>query len=113
MFSILYRILDVVIGTLVLVITFMMGMLMNIYQSQRLVEFGLLQAIGYTKKQLFARVFAETAIVIRSIDETLTPPRSYTSCGNCVGAPISRPSPVGRAVQFCGSSVRCGMNGAS
>lgn len=64
MFSILYRILDVVIGTLVLVITFMMGMQMNIYQSQRLVEFGLLQAIGYTKRQLFSRVFTETAIVI-------------------------------------------------
>lgn len=64
MFSILYRILDVVIGTLVLVITFMMGMLMNIYQSQRLIEFGLLQAIGYTKRQLFRRVFIETTIVI-------------------------------------------------
>ncbi len=64
MFKILYRILDVVIGTLVLVITFMMGMLMNIYQSQRLVEFGLLQAIGYTKKQLLARVFAETGWVL-------------------------------------------------
>ncbi|MCC7434079.1 MAG: ABC transporter permease [Methanoregulaceae archaeon] len=66
MFSILYRILDVVIGTLVLVITFMMGMQMNIYQSQRLVEFGLLQAIGYTKRQLIQRVFLETAIVIVS-----------------------------------------------
>lgn len=66
MFSILYRILDVVIGTLVLVITFMMGMQMNIYQSQRLVEFGLLQAIGYTKRQLIRRVFMETAIVIVS-----------------------------------------------
>ncbi len=64
MFRILYRILDVVIGTLVLVITFMMGMLMNIYQSQRLVEFGLLQAIGYTKRQLLRRVFSETALVL-------------------------------------------------
>lgn len=64
MFSILYRILDVVIGTLVLVITFMMAMQMNIYQSQRLVEFGLLQAIGYTKRQLFMRVLAETTLVI-------------------------------------------------
>lgn len=64
MFAILYRILDVVIGTLVLVITFMMGMLMNIYQSQRLVEFGLLQAIGYTKRQLLGRVLAETAWVL-------------------------------------------------
>lgn len=64
MFSILYRILDVVIGTLVLVITFMMGMLMNIYQSQRLVEFGLLQAIGFTKQGLLKRVLAETTIVL-------------------------------------------------
>lgn len=64
MFATLYKILNVVIGTLVLVITFMMGMLMNIYQSQRLVEFGLLQAIGYTKKQLLTRVIIESAAVI-------------------------------------------------
>lgn len=64
MFSILYRILDVVIGTLVLVITIMMGMLMNIYQSQRLVEFGLLQALGYTKRQLLKRVTIEALLVI-------------------------------------------------
>ncbi len=64
MFSILYRVLDVVIGTLVLVITIMMGMLMNIYQSQRLVEFGLLQAIGFTKQGLLKRVLAETVIVL-------------------------------------------------
>lgn len=63
-FNILYRILDVVIGLLVLVIAFMMGMLMNIYQSQRLVEFGLLQAIGYTKRQLLRRVFTETGWVL-------------------------------------------------
>ena len=44
--------------------TFMMGMLMNIYQSQRLVEFGLLQAIGYTKKQLLRRVFREIVYVL-------------------------------------------------
>jgi ABC-type lipoprotein release transport system permease subunit len=64
MFKILYRILDVVIGTLVLVITIMMGMLMNIYQSQRLVEFGLLQALGYTKRQLLRRVTLESLLVI-------------------------------------------------
>lgn len=62
-FSILYKILDVVIGILVVVVTFMMGMLMNIYQSQRLVEFGLLQAIGYTKRQLLQRVLRETVYV--------------------------------------------------
>jgi ABC-type lipoprotein release transport system permease subunit len=64
MFGILYRILDVIILTLVFVLTLLMGMLMNIYQSQRLVEFGLLQAIGYTKKQLLRRVFAESVLVI-------------------------------------------------
>jgi ABC-type lipoprotein release transport system permease subunit len=64
MFSILYQILNVVIGMLVLVITGMMGMLMNIYLSQRIVEFGLLQAIGYTKRQLLHRVFRETAAVL-------------------------------------------------
>ena len=64
MFNTLFSILDVVIFTLALVITFMMGMLMNIYQSQRLVEFGLLQAIGYTRSQMLWKVFAETAIVI-------------------------------------------------
>lgn len=64
MFKILFKILDAVIAILVLVISIMMGMLMNIYQSQRLVEFGLLQAIGYTKAQLFKRVFTESVIVI-------------------------------------------------
>ena len=64
MFGTLYMILNVVIGVLALVITFMMGMLMNIYQSQRLVEFGLLQAIGYTKKQLLRRVLMESVSVI-------------------------------------------------
>lgn len=64
MFDILYKVLNVVIGTLVLVITVMMGMLMNIYLSQRIVEFGLLQAIGYTKKELIGRVVRETTAVL-------------------------------------------------
>jgi len=64
MFDTLYKILNLVIGVLVLVITVMMGMLMNIYQSQRLVEFGLLQAIGYTRAQLLGRMLRETALVI-------------------------------------------------
>lgn len=63
-FKTLYAILDVVISVLVLVITIMMGMLINIYQSQRLVEFGLLQAIGYTKRQLLKRVLRETLWVL-------------------------------------------------
>ena len=64
MFGILYRILDVVIGTLVAVITLMMGMLINIYQSQRIVEFGLLQALGYTKRQLLKRALVEIFVVL-------------------------------------------------
>lgn len=64
MFKILYTILNVVIGMLVIVITLMMAMLMNIYQSQRLQEFGLLQALGYTKQGLLKRVLAETALVV-------------------------------------------------
>ncbi|HWA83809.1 MAG TPA: ABC transporter permease [Fimbriimonadaceae bacterium] len=64
MFETLFAILNVVIALLVIVITVMMGMLINIYLSQRLVEFGLLQALGYTKRQLFRRVFKESAIVV-------------------------------------------------
>ncbi len=64
MFHTLFAILNVVITLLVIVITVMMGMLINIYQSQRLVEFGLLQALGYTKKQLLKRVLKESAVVV-------------------------------------------------
>lgn len=64
MFKTLFQILNVVVAALALVITFMMGLLMNIYQSQRLVEFGLLQAIGYTKRQLLKRVIAEAVAVV-------------------------------------------------
>lgn len=64
MFSMLYRILNVVIGMLVLVITFMMALLMNIYQTQRMQEFGLLQALGYTKRKLLRRTIVESLIVL-------------------------------------------------
>ncbi|MFM9871869.1 MAG: ABC transporter permease [Fimbriimonadaceae bacterium] len=64
MFNILYQILNVVIGTLVIVITLMMGMLINIFLSQRVQEFGLLQALGYTKKSLLNRVLLETTIFV-------------------------------------------------
>ncbi|MBV6458229.1 MAG: hypothetical protein HONBIEJF_01354 [Fimbriimonadaceae bacterium] len=64
MFDILYKILNVVIGTLVLVITLMMVMLINIYQVQRMQEFGLLQALGYTKRQLLQRVWRENLVVV-------------------------------------------------
>lgn len=64
MFSILYQILNVIIGTLVVVITLMMGMLMNIHLGQRVQEFGLLQALGYTRRQLLKRVVVETLIFV-------------------------------------------------
>ncbi|MBA4292169.1 hypothetical protein C0431_04295 [bacterium] len=64
MFTILYQILNVVIGTLVVVITLMMGMLINIFLSQRVQEFGLLQALGYTKRGLLRRVLVETTIFV-------------------------------------------------
>jgi ABC-type lipoprotein release transport system permease subunit len=64
MFVTLYKILNVIIGTLVVVLAFLMGMLINIYQTQRLVEFGLLQALGYTKKRILRRVLTENVLVI-------------------------------------------------
>jgi ABC-type lipoprotein release transport system permease subunit len=64
MFAILYKILNVVIFILVVVITIMMGMLINIYQSQRVPEFGLLQALGFPKSKLLGRVMAETVMVV-------------------------------------------------
>ncbi len=64
MFNILYQILNVVIATLVIVITLMMGMLINIFLSQRVQEFGLLQALGYTKQALVSRVVVETTAFI-------------------------------------------------
>jgi putative ABC transport system permease protein/lipoprotein-releasing system permease protein len=64
MFAILYTILNIVIGTVVITIGIMMGLLMHIYQSHRLVEFGLLQAIGYTRRGLVLRALRETTIVV-------------------------------------------------
>lgn len=64
MFTTLYKILNVVIGTLVMVITLMMGMLINIYQGQRTVEYGLLQAIGYNRRQLLRRSMVEALLVV-------------------------------------------------
>lgn len=64
MFSTLFAILNVIISLLVILITVMMGMLINIYMSQRLVEFGLLQALGYTKRQLLVRVIKESGAVV-------------------------------------------------
>jgi hypothetical protein len=64
MFETLFAIIDVVIGMLVLMISMMMAMLVNIYQAQRMVEFGLLQAIGYTRKQLVVRSIVENVVIV-------------------------------------------------
>lgn len=64
MFNILYQILNVVIGTLVVVITVMMAMLINIYLGQRVQEFGLLQALGYPRRKILSRVMTEVGIVV-------------------------------------------------
>lgn len=64
MFQTLFKILDVVIATLVLVVTVMTGMIINIYQAQRLIEFGLLQAIGHAKKRLLARSLIEASTLV-------------------------------------------------
>lgn len=63
-FRILYRILDVVVGLLVAVVTLMVALLISIHQAQRIQEFGLLQAIGYTRRAILGRVLAESALVI-------------------------------------------------
>jgi ABC-type lipoprotein release transport system permease subunit len=63
-FRILFRILNLVIGLLVTVITIMMAMLINIYLSQRTVEFGLLQAIGLVKSHLVRRAIKEAYLIV-------------------------------------------------
>jgi putative ABC transport system permease protein/lipoprotein-releasing system permease protein len=63
-FRTLFKILNVVVGLLVVVIAIMMAMLVNIYLTQRIVEFGLLQAIGITKSQLTWRAIKEVSLVV-------------------------------------------------
>lgn len=60
----LFQILNIVIGLLVLVITIMMGMMISIYLSQRIAEFGLLQAIGFTRSKLIRRAVLESVIMV-------------------------------------------------
>ncbi|MCX7800975.1 MAG: ABC transporter permease [Fimbriimonadales bacterium] len=64
MFKILYAILNVVIAILVSVIALMVAMLMNIHQAQRLVEFGLLQALGHTRRRLLLRSLTEASVLV-------------------------------------------------
>ncbi len=59
----LYLIMGVVTAAVIFAITLMSGMLANIYFTQRLSEFGVLAAIGYSRPSLIGRVLAETALL--------------------------------------------------
>jgi ABC-type lipoprotein release transport system permease subunit len=60
----LYLITGIVVTVISIMLAIMMGLLANIYFQQRLVEFGLLQAVGYTRRALLKRVTSETVIVV-------------------------------------------------
>ncbi len=60
----LYLIMNIVIAIVVLVIAIMMGMLSNIFFMQRLPEFALLAAMGYTRTMLLWRVVRETLLLV-------------------------------------------------
>ncbi len=60
----LYFITGIVVVVVSLMLATMTGLLANIYFQQRLVEFGLLQAIGYTRRELLVRVSLETVTVV-------------------------------------------------
>lgn len=63
-FDILYWILDVVIVALTTLITLIMAMLIKIHLTQRMPEFGLLEALGYSRVALVRRLLAEHLSVI-------------------------------------------------
>jgi len=50
--------------TLIVVVSFVVGLLNNIFFAQRIDEFAVLLAIGHTKRRLFRMVFGETAIMM-------------------------------------------------
>lgn len=58
----LYLILGIVIGIVVFAISFVSGLLANIYFTQRLPEIATLSAIGYSRRFLLLRAVAETVI---------------------------------------------------
>ncbi len=60
----LYLIMRVVVTIVVVVLAIMMGMLSNIFFAQRLPEFGLLVAMGYTRSRLLWRIVRETAWMV-------------------------------------------------
>ena len=59
----LYLILNLVVTIIVAVISFVCGLLANIYYTQRLPEIATLSAIGYSRGQLLRRAVAETFLL--------------------------------------------------
>ena len=59
----MYLIMEVVSGAVIFVIALLSGMLANIYFTQRLSEFGVLAAIGYSRTKLILRVLLETSLL--------------------------------------------------
>ncbi len=58
----LYLILNIVVGTIVAAISFVCGLLSNIYFTQRLPEVATLSAIGYPRRDLLRRAVSETLL---------------------------------------------------
>ena len=59
----LYLIMDIVIGIIVFAISFVCGLLFNIYFTQRMPEIAMLSAIGYSRSSLIARSLGETVLL--------------------------------------------------
>jgi ABC-type lipoprotein release transport system permease subunit len=59
----LYLIMNIVIGIIVFAISFVCGLLFNIYFTQRMPEIAMLSAIGYARSQLIARAIGETVLL--------------------------------------------------
>jgi ABC-type lipoprotein release transport system permease subunit len=59
----LYLIMNIVIGIIVFAISFVCGLLFNIYFTQRMPEIAMLSAIGYARSQLISRAIGETIVL--------------------------------------------------
>jgi len=57
-------ILNFISGTLIVVVSVVVGLIHNIFFGQRTDEFAILLAIGHTKPRLFRKVVAETAAIM-------------------------------------------------
>ncbi len=59
----MYLIMEIVSAIVVFVIALLSGMLANIYFTQRVPEFGVLAALGYSRSRLVGRIVVETAVL--------------------------------------------------